>query len=217
MYTYKYPHPAITADCVVLAFDGKDIRVLLIERKNNPYAGCWAFPGGFMEIDEAVEESARRELIEETGFPCDCFEQFHVFSKVDRDERERVVTVAFLALLPYLPEVKAADDAKRAEWHKLSELPALAFDHKEIIEEAQTVLRKRARLEPVLFKLLPSSFKMEDLKTVYEQVHRVNMGNEEFKAKMDRLDFLDHNADATYSLNADRYNKYVQELMNAIF
>jgi len=97
-YTYEYPHPAVTTDCVIFGFDGKDMHVLLIERGIEPYKGAWALPGGFINMDETVEQGAMRELREETGVKDVFLEQLHVFSDVKRDPRERVITVAFYAL-----------------------------------------------------------------------------------------------------------------------
>lgn len=98
MYSYKYPHPAVTTDCVIFGFDGAKLKVLLIERGNEPYKGLWAFPGGFLNMDESAEQGARRELMEETGMVAGYMEQFHAFTDPDRDPRERVITIAYYAL-----------------------------------------------------------------------------------------------------------------------
>ena len=137
MYSYKYPRPAVTADCVVIgrAVDNKPY-VLLIQRGNEPYKGCWALPGGFLEMDETLEDCARRELKEETGLiPSGEMVELKSFSTVDRDPRGRTITVAFLAEMP-ITEVKGGDDATKAEWFPLNELPPLAFDHDEILQVA---------------------------------------------------------------------------------
>ncbi len=136
MYTYKYPHPAVTADMVVLAHDGNDAKILLIERKNEPCRGLWAFPGGFMNIDETADDAARRELQEETGLQVGKIYQVGAFSQVDRDPRERVVTIAFYTVLPAIRAASGSDDAARAQWFSLHELPPLAFDHAEILQAA---------------------------------------------------------------------------------
>lgn len=139
MYTYKYPHPAVTADCIVIAPD-EDRRpcLLLIERKNDPCRGQWAFPGGFMNIDETAEQAAKRELEEETGICIDESElcQVGAYTAVDRDPRERVITIAYRALLPRIAEARGCDDAARAQWFRLDQLPPLAFDHSKILEDA---------------------------------------------------------------------------------
>ena len=136
IYTYKYPHPAITADCVVFAHDGEDIKVLLIQRKNEPCKGCWALPGGFMNIDETADDAARRELKEETGLEVNDVHQVGAFTKVDRDPRERVVTIAYYTIINGIKDVTGSDDAALAKWFSLYALPPLAFDHAEILKKA---------------------------------------------------------------------------------
>lgn len=136
MYTYKYPHPAVTADCVVFAHDGDDVKILLVERKHDPFRGCWAFPGGFMNMDETADAAAIRELEEETGLRIQEIRQVGAFTKVDRDPRERVMTVAFYTEIATVQPVKGGDDANQARWFSLRQLPPLAFDHAEILEQA---------------------------------------------------------------------------------
>lgn len=142
MFQYKYPHPAITADCIVFAHDGDDVKVLLIERRDEPCKGQWAFPGGFMNIDETAENAAIRELKEETGLTVKDIHQVGAFSTVDRDPRERVVTIAYYIEVEGLPVVKGEDDARQAKWFSLKALPKLAFDHAEILEKALDRMRK---------------------------------------------------------------------------
>ena len=135
-YTYRYPHPAVTADSVVLCRQDGQAKVLLIQRKFPPCEGQWAFPGGFMNIDETTEEAARRELMEETGIGGLQMTEVGVFSRVDRDPRERVITVAYVAVTDRCCEPVASDDARMAQWFDLDALPELAFDHAEILQRA---------------------------------------------------------------------------------
>ena len=134
-YTYEYPRPAVTADCVVITKE-KEPKVLLIQRGNEPFKGCWAFPGGFMNMDETTEQCAVRELEEETGLKVSNIRQIGAYSKVDRDPRGRTVTVAYLAIVDKAEKVKGLDDAAKAQWFSLSELPKLAFDHEDIMADA---------------------------------------------------------------------------------
>ena len=124
-YTYKYPRPAVTADCVVITKEAEP-KVLLIQRGADPYKGCWAFPGGFMNMDETTEQCAIRELEEETGLKVTTIQQIGAYSKVDRDPRGRTITVAYLAIIDKPAQVTGQDDAAKAEWFPLSALPELA-------------------------------------------------------------------------------------------
>ncbi len=140
MYTYNYPHPAVTADCLVFAHTDEGMKLLLIQRKNEPCKGKWAFPSGFMDIDETTIDAARRELKEETGLVVGELHRVGIFDAVDRDPRERIITVAYYTILDKPAEVSGLDDAAQAKWFSLTELPDLAFDHKEILQEAERVL-----------------------------------------------------------------------------
>lgn len=134
-YTYKYPRPAVTADCVVITNEPQP-KVLLIQRGDDPFKGAWALPGGFMNMDETTEDCAIRELEEETGLKVATVFQIGAFSKVDRDPRGRSITVAYLAIIDSPKEVKGQDDAAKAEWFPINELPQLAFDHNDIMKDA---------------------------------------------------------------------------------
>lgn len=145
-FCYDYPRPALSADCVIFAVEGDDLHVLLVRRGREPFRGKWACPGGFVNMDETVEEAASRELYEETGLKDAAIEQLHTFSAVDRDPRGRVVTVAFVALVSKdncRPE--AGDDAEKAEWFNISEIPELAFDHNRILELALERIRQKMK------------------------------------------------------------------------
>ena len=134
-FTYKYPRAAVTADTVVIT-RGEEPQVLLIQRGNEPFKGCWAFPGGFMNMDETTEQCAVRELEEETGLKVNEVWQVGAYSKIDRDPRGRTITVAYLAVVEAPEAVEGQDDAAKAGWFPLSALPPLAFDHSDIIQDA---------------------------------------------------------------------------------
>ena len=144
-YTYKYPRPAVTADCIVITKEA-DAKVLLIQRGDDPYKGCWAFPGGFMNMDETTEQCAIRELEEETGLKVKDVHQIGAYSKVDRDPRGRTITVAYLAIIDKPISVVGQDDAAKAEWWPINSLPHLAFDHDEIVSDAITLYHKILKL-----------------------------------------------------------------------
>ena len=147
-YTYDYPHPAVTADCIALSPEGGEMHVLLVQRKNEPFKGHWAFPGGFMKIDEDAPAAARRELREETGIAAGQLMQIGAYTRPDRDPRERVITVAHLALVKKC-EVVGGDDAANAQWFDINDLPELAFDHQQILDDALEELRCRIHYKPI--------------------------------------------------------------------
>ena len=169
-YHYKYPHPSVTVDCVLLGFDGKSLNVLLIERAFDPYKGCWAFPGGFLEMNESAEEGAKRELKEETGLTTAMVKQFHAFSAPDRDPRERVLTIAYYSVVRQ-SEVKGADDAAQAKWFPLNAVPKqLAFDHAEMLRVAKEEISKEIRLQTKEWKEMTKDFTKEEVKMIEEEL-----------------------------------------------
>ena len=188
-FCYKYPHPSVTADCVIFGFDGVSIMVLLIQRGIEPFKDKWALPGGFMKIDETAEECARRELEEETGLKNTAVEQFYTFSDVNRDPRERVITVAHYALVK-LSEVKGGDDAASAKWFELETIPSLAFDHDRILRMALSRLKERICFEPIGFELLPEVFTMTELQNLYEAILEVKFDRRNFYNKMLKIGIL---------------------------
>lgn len=189
IYTYAYPHPSVTTDCVIFGFDGTKLRVLLVERGVEPYKGRWAFPGGFLQMDESAEAGALRELQEETGLKKAYLKQFHTFSDPARDPRERVITIAYYALVR-LQEVKGGDDAAKAAWFPLDEVPALAFDHDLILRMALKELRRQIHFEPVGFELLPAKFTVKELQLLYEAILDVKFDRRNFYNKMMHLGIL---------------------------
>ena len=170
-FTYQYARPALTVDCVVFGLDAEALKILLIERANPPFEGCWALPGGFAEVGESLDDSARRELEEETGVKGPPFEQLHVFSDPARDPREHVVTVAYYALVNRDEHrVQAADDARKAAWFGLDALPPLAFDHDRILAMAIDRLREKVRRQPLGRELLPERFSLSQLQALYRKI-----------------------------------------------
>ena len=140
-YVYEYPRPAVTTDCVVFSKDSDGMSVLLIERANEPFKGCWAFPGGFMDMDENAEECAKRELKEETGLELGTMRQLGAFTEVDRDPRGRTVSIVYYAVIDKA-EVKGSDDAAQARWFPIDSIPSLAFDHEKILAMALEKIKK---------------------------------------------------------------------------
>ena len=193
-YCYKYPHPAVTTDCVVFGFDGRQLNILLIERGCEPYKGYWAFPGGFMNIDETAEQGAIRELREETSLELMYLKQFGTFSAVHRDPRERVVTIAYYALARK-SDVKGGDDAAKAQWFPINDVPQLAFDHDYILRKATEQLKKDIHFEPIGFGLLDEQFTMPELQRLYESILGVHFDRRNFYKKMLQTGILEEEDD----------------------
>ena len=189
-YTYKYPHPAVTTDCVIFGYDTKEgLSVLLIKRGIEPYKDHWAFPGGFIRMDEDAETGARRELREETGLDTLYVEQFGCFSEVNRDPRERVITIAFYALVKK-SQVTGGDDAAAAHWFPIYNVPPLAFDHDRILRVALKTLKEKIHFMPIGFELLPLVFTMPQLQELYESILEVKFDRRNFSNKMLKLGIL---------------------------
>lgn len=214
-YYYRYPHPSVTTDCVIFGYAEKRLHVLLIERGIEPYKGKWAFPGGFLKMDESAEEGALRELQEETGLKDAYIEQFHTFSQPDRDPRERVITIAYYALVQ-IQDVKGGDDAAKARWFPVDEVPQLAFDHDMILREALHRLREKIHFEPVGFELLPQKFTISELMALYEAILDVSFDKRNFTKKIiasglveplkDEFRKTTRHSAQLYKYNAENYN-----------
>jgi 8-oxo-dGTP diphosphatase len=145
-YIYDWPRPMVTVDAVVFTFSGDKVKVLLINRRDEPFKGKWAVPGGFVDMDEELENAIARELAEETGLTGVQFEQMRTFGTVGRDPRGRVITIAFMGIATKgQDKIKAGDDAAKAQWFDIEKLPEdLAFDHSEMISLAIEELKKNS-------------------------------------------------------------------------
>src|SRR2546427_7506933 len=184
-FSYKYPRAALTVDCVVFGFDEGALKVLLIQRGLEPFKGRWALPGGFVRVDETLDAAARRELHEEAGLTNVFLEQLYTFGAVDRDPRERVVSVAYYALVKLSEhEAKAATDAANARWFASSRVPKLAFDHAEILSMALARLKGKVRYQPIGFELLAPKFTLSQLQHLYEAVLETEIDKRNFRKKV---------------------------------
>jgi 8-oxo-dGTP diphosphatase len=168
-FCYEYARAALSADCVLFGFDGYHLYILLVERGKEPFKGQWAFPGGFMGMEETIRECALRELKEETGVVPAYLEQLHTFSQIDRDPRGRVITVAYIAMLRMDDyNLVAGDDAADAFWFKVEDAPPLSFDHDRILEKAIKRLRLKIRYGDGAFELLNDTFTIIELERLVE-------------------------------------------------
>lgn len=225
-YTYDYPKPAVTVDCVVFGLDAEhDLKIMLIQRGIEPFKGEWALPGGFVKIDESLETAALRELKEETGVDDIFLEQLYTFGQPGRDPRDRVITVAYFALINLSDHpIHAQTDAKDVAWFSLEELPKVAFDHGEIIATASQRLKGKLRYEPIGFELLPKKFTLTQLQKLYEQVLGTQLDKRNFRRKILKMDLLikldemqtgvAHRAARLYSFDEAKYTELKQAGFN---
>ncbi|HFE44188.1 MAG TPA: NUDIX hydrolase [Nannocystis exedens] len=224
-FSYEFERPSLTVDCVVFGVDKSTLKILLIERDVEPFAGQWALPGGFVRMDEDLESAALRELSEETGVEKLYLEQLYTFGAVDRDPRGRVVTVAYYALVRLADHrVRAATDARDAAWYAFDDLPPLAFDHQKIVDVARERLRGKVRYKPIGFELLPHKFTLTELQTLYEIVLERALDKRNFRKKilgMELLVALDeveagvaHRAARLYRFDPRRYQRLVKQGFN---
>jgi len=190
--TYRYSRPNLAVDCVVFGLnEPNDLQVMLIRRNLPPFKDQWALPGGFVRIDESVDAAARRELQEETGLQNVFLEQLYTFGAIARDPRERVVTVAYYALVNLKEySLQASTDASEAAWFSITQLPPLAFDHDQIVTMAINRLKGKVRYEPIGFELLPKKFTLSQLQTLYETVLGIPLDKRNFRKKILKMDLL---------------------------
>ena len=224
-FTYDYARPALTVDGVVFGLDEEDLKVLLIQRDLEPFAGRWALPGGFVHIDETLDQAARRELQEETGLTKVFLEQLYTVGDVARDPRERVITVAYYALVRLSDhQVQAATDARNAAWFAIDDLPKLAFDHETIVAMALQRLQGKVRYQPIGFELLPPKFSLTQLQRMYEIILERELDKRNFRKKVLSLDILQdldeveqdvaHRAARLYRFDERTYRQKVKDGFN---
>ncbi len=181
-FCYWHPHPAVTTDIVIFTIRDEKLQLLLIRRRNPPFQGEWALPGGFLNLDEDLGDCAQRELEEETGIKQVYLEQLYTFGKHDRDPRERVISVAYYALIPSdRLTLQPASDATEAAWFAYDELPALAFDHREIAEKARERLVAKLDYSTIAFQFLPKQFTLSELQDVYEIIRSEAVDKRNFR------------------------------------
>ncbi len=222
-YTYKYPRPSLTVDCIIFGYEvGSQLKVLLIERANDPFKNCWALPGGFVEMEEDLQAAALRELEEETGVKDVFIEQLYTFGQPARDPRGRVVSVAYFALVNLAAHpAKAASDARNVKWYNVDQLPKLAFDHQEIMDIAISRLIAKVRYQPIGFELLPEHFTLSQLQKLYETVLGVEeLNKRNFRTKILKMGVLKevgrqenvaHRPAILYAFDKEKYEQLAKE------
>lgn len=183
-YTYDYPHPAVAVDIAVFTIEDDDLAVLLMRRAGDPYAGRWALPGGFVGIQESLRRAAWRELREETGVSAGFLEQLAAFGRPDRDPRERVITVAYYALIPRgRLTIRAGSDAADARLFGLADLPQLAFDHATILRRARERLRDKGDGAVIAMQLMPACFSLSELQRAQELIRGSALDKRNFRKR----------------------------------
>ena len=224
-FTYQYPRPAVTVDCVVFGLDAGTLKILLIERNSPPFVGCWALPGGFVDQNETLDAAARRELEEETGLRDVFLEQLYSFGDPGRDPRGHTVSVAYYALVRqdrHTPQ--AATDASDAAWFPADKLPRLAFDHDRIVQTAVARLQGKVRYQPIGFELLARKFTLTELQSLYEAVLERSLDKRNFRKKILAMDLLveteekqqgvAHRAPQLYRFDAAKYRMLTRKGFN---
>jgi 8-oxo-dGTP diphosphatase len=200
-YQYDYPHPAVTVDVVVFTIENDDLDVLLIQRDQDPFEGKWALPGGFINIDERLSDAAKRELKEETGVSAAYLEQLYTFGHPNRDPRERIITVAYYALIPKDElSLTAGDDARDAALFAMNDLPELAFDHDNILRHAKQRVMDRLNDANFAFQVLPETFTMHELRRVHELFLGETLDKRNFIKKIIALDQIEETGDKRESV-----------------
>lgn len=178
-YTYRHPHPAVTTNVVIFTLLDEQLRLLLVKRPREPFMGYWALPGGFIDLDEDLEASAKRALERETGVTGVYLEQLYTFGRPDRDPRERVITVAYYALVPS-DRVRLRDDDS-VGWFPVASMPKLALDHDEIVERAMQRLSAKVDYSTIAFQFMPEEFTLSELQAVYEAILRERLDKRNFR------------------------------------
>lgn len=187
----KYQKPSVTADIVVFTIKDNDLKILLIKRNLVPFKDKWALPGGFVKVNESLEDAAIRELEEETGVKDVYLEQLYTFGDPGRDPRGWVITIAYMALINSEKiTLKATTDASDAQWFSISKIPNLGFDHKKILDYALKRLKWKFEYTPVAFSLLPNKFPISKIQKIYEIVFDKTFDKRNFAKKLLSLDIL---------------------------
>jgi 8-oxo-dGTP diphosphatase len=223
----EYERPGLTVDCVIFGLDLEEerLKVLLIERDLEPFAGMWAIPGGFVRQGETPEAAAMRELQEETGLTDVFLEQLYTFGEPGRDPRGWIVSVAYYALVsPEKHEINATTDARQARWFPVNSLPPLAFDHADILDTALQRIRGKLTYAPIGFELLPQKFTIKQLQKLYQIVLGMKLDNRNFRKKIFSINVLKeldemqkgvpHRAARLYKFDERKYRQLIKRGLN---
>ncbi len=222
IYTYQYPHPALTVDCIIFGFDGQNLKVMLIQRKSEPFAKMWALPGAFIDEAESLESCAERVLMKECNISGVYLEQLFTFGNPARDPRERVISVAYMGLVKTADfELIAGNDELQIEWRDVKEIPDLAFDHQQILQTAIDRIRGKIRYQPIGFELMNPKFTLPQLQQLYEAILGQSLDRRNFRKKLLTMQILKqlpekqqnvaHKAAFYYEFDKERYEVLMTE------
>lgn len=221
-YTYQYPHPAVTVDCIIFGFDGQNLKVMLVQRKSEPFAKMWALPGAFVDETESLESCAERVLLKECNISGVYLEQLFTFGSPSRDPRERVISVAYMGLVKTADfELIAGNDELQIEWRDVEEIPDLAFDHQQILRTAIDRIRGKIRYQPIGFELMNPKFTLPQLQQLYEAILGQSLDRRNFRKKLLSMQILKqlpekqqnvaHKAAFYYEFDRERYEILMKE------
>lgn len=221
-FTYPYPHPAVTVDCIIFGFDGQNLKVVLIQRKSEPFAKMWALPGAFVDETESLESCAERVLMKECNISGVYLEQLFTFGNPSRDPRERVISVAYMGLVKTADfELIAGNDELQIEWRDVKEIPDLAFDHQQILRTAIDRVRGKIRYQPIGFELMNAKFTLPHLQQLYEAILGQSLDRRNFRKKLLSMQILKqlpekqqnvaHKAAFYYEFDRKRYEVLMKE------
>ena len=185
------PHFYVSVDCIIFGFDKGSLKLLLLKRNFEPAKGSWSLMGGFVQDGESVDDAAKRVLAELTGLENVYMEQVGTFGEVDRDPGERVISVAYYALININEYDRELVQKHNAYWMNINELPPLIFDHPQMVEKAQEMMRTQASTEPIGFNLLPKLFTLSQLQSLYEAIYGEPIDKRNFRKRVAEMDFIE--------------------------
>ncbi|MBN2892885.1 MAG: NUDIX hydrolase [Bacteroidales bacterium] len=224
-FCYEYERPAVTVDAVIFGFAEASLKVLLIKRGIEPFKDKWALPGGFIQMQETAEDGANRILKKETNLEGVFMEQLYTFSAVNRDPRERIISIAYFALVKQDDyQAQAGDDETSAEWFEINKLPSLVFDHEKILRTAMYRLKGKIRYQPIGFELLTDKFKLSQLQDLYEVILETSIDKRNFRRKILQMELLidteekeknvAHKAAKLYKFDKNKYDELSKKGFN---
>ncbi len=219
MATYYNINPQfyVSVDCIIFGFDKGSLKLLLLKRNFEPAKGSWSLMGGFVQDGESVDDAAKRVLAELTGLENVYMEQVGTFGEVDRDPGERVISVAYYALININEYDRNLVQQHNAHWAEINEIPPLVFDHPQMVKQARIMLQKKASSEPIGFNLLPSLFTLFQLQSLYEAIYGEPLDKRNFRKRVADLNYIEKTdkidktgskrGAALYKFNENAYRK----------